>query len=54
MPERNYSRRVLEIIKSNKLFLSEREVKMLVRVNINPIHNRFPFEGGIKKYMKVC
>lgn len=36
MPERNYLRRVLEIIKSNKLFLSEREVKMLVRVNINP------------------
>lgn len=36
MPERNYLRRVLEIIKSNKFFLSEREVKMLVRVNINP------------------
>lgn len=35
MPERNYLGRVLEIIKSNKLFLSEREVKMLVRVNIN-------------------
>lgn len=35
MPERNYLRRVLEIIKSNKLFLSEREVKMLVKVNIN-------------------
>lgn len=36
MPERNYLRRVLEIIKSNKLFLSEREVKMLVKVKINP------------------
>lgn len=34
-PERNYFRRELEIIKSNKLFLTEREAKMLVTVNIN-------------------
>lgn len=34
--ERNYFRRGLEIMKSNKLFLTEREAKMLVRVNINP------------------
>lgn len=36
MPERHYLRRVLEIIKSNELFSSEREVKMLVRVNTTP------------------
>lgn len=35
-PERNYFRRRLGIIKSNKLFVTEREAKMLVRVNINP------------------
>lgn len=34
-PERYYFRRGLEIMKSNKLFLTEREAKMLVWVNIN-------------------
>lgn len=34
-PERNYFKRGIKIIKSNGVFLTERQAKMLVRVNIN-------------------
>lgn len=35
-PGRNGFKRGLKIIKSNRLFLAEREAKMLVRINRNP------------------